>query len=51
VENGYSSAVLETGIKQNEAIGLYNCLGYRVVPNFGEYAGNSNSICMKKKLC
>jgi putative acetyltransferase len=41
---------LETGIKQPEAVGLYECMGFYKTDNYGEYAGNPESICMKKEL-
>lgn len=47
---GYKFAVLETGQKQYEAINLYKTLDYEVIPNYGPYIGNINSICMKKLL-
>lgn len=47
---GYQYVVLETGIKQHEAISLYKKLGYEPIPNYGPYAGNPNSVCMKKSL-
>jgi Acetyltransferases len=46
----YRYAVLETGIKQHEAINLYHSLGYTMIQNFEPYIGNKNSICMKKDL-
>lgn len=46
----YDFAVLETGQKQYEAINLYKNLGYEIIPNYGPYIGNTNSICMKKLL-
>ena len=46
----YKYAVLETGIKQNEAINLYKNAGYEIIQNYGPYAGNTNSICMRKDL-
>lgn len=46
----YKYAILETGIKQNEAINLYKNMGYEIIENYGPYVGNSNSICMKKIL-
>ena len=49
-ERGYKYAVLETGVKQVEAINLYRSLGYVQVENYGPYAGNANSICMKKEF-
>jgi putative acetyltransferase len=47
-EMGYSSFVLETGINQTEAIRLYQRSGYKIIPNYGQYAGVSESICLKK---
>lgn len=47
---GYQYAVLETGVKQHEAIGLYRSIGFEVIDNYGPYVGNSNSICMRKSL-
>jgi N-acetylglutamate synthase-like GNAT family acetyltransferase len=47
---GYKYAVLETGIKQHEAIGLYTKLGYSVTENFGPYVGMETSVCMRKEL-
>jgi len=42
--------ILETGKKQPEAIGLYQRNGYRVIPNYGQYAGVENSVCFEKIL-
>jgi GNAT superfamily N-acetyltransferase len=47
---GYKYAILETGIKQHEAISLYENAGYKVIQNFEPYVGNINSVCMKKTL-
>lgn len=49
-ESGYKFAVLETGKKQPEAIRLYQKSGYELIPNYGQYAGVKNSVCMKKRL-
>lgn len=49
-EEGYISTVLETGMKQPEAIRLYEKCGYSRFPNYGQYIGVENSICMKKEL-
>ena len=50
IEENYKFAILETGFKQPEAIRLYEKSGYEVIPNYGQYAGVENSICMKKGL-
>jgi putative acetyltransferase len=49
-EEGYISCILETGKKQPEAIRLYEKSGYTLIPNYGQYAGVENSVCMKKPL-
>lgn len=49
-ERGFKSAVLETGINQPEAIGLYKKCGYVQIQNFGQYAGVENSVCFEKSL-
>jgi GNAT superfamily N-acetyltransferase len=46
----YKEAVLETGIKQPEAIKLYEKHGFKVIPAFPPYIGIPNSICMGKPL-
>jgi putative acetyltransferase len=48
VENGYRNSILETSIKQLEAIRFYTNFGYKKIENFGQYIGNANSICMRK---
>lgn len=47
---GYKYALLETGIKQYEAINLYKNTGYEIIDNYEPYIGNTNSLCMKKEL-
>jgi putative acetyltransferase len=49
-ESGWSACVLETGKKQPEAIQLYQKAGYGIIPNYGQYAGIENSVCMRKLL-
>ena len=47
---GFTYAVLETGIKQPEAIELYKKCGYEITENYEPYIGNENSVCMRKVL-
>lgn len=47
-ELGYSKCILETGHAQPEAIHLYKKNNYSVIPNYGQYAGVVNSVCMEK---
>lgn len=49
-ELGYQCCVLETGKRQPEAIELYQKNGYRIIPNYGQYAGVENSVCFEKQL-
>ena len=49
-ELNVADCVLETGKKQPEAIRLYQRCGYEIIPNFGPYAGDENSVCMKKTI-
>lgn len=49
-ELGYKACVLETGKKQPEAIRLYEREGYTFIPNYGQYIGMDNSVCMRKEL-
>jgi GNAT superfamily N-acetyltransferase len=50
VELGFRECILETGKKQPEAIRLYQKSGYQPIPNYGQYAGIENSVCMKKSV-
>lgn len=42
--------VLETGIRQPEAIALYKRSGYVQIPNYGQYLNVENSVCFEKVL-
>lgn len=49
-EENQVAAVLETGKRQPAAIRLYEKSGYALIPNFGQYADDVNSVCMRKEL-
>jgi putative acetyltransferase len=49
-ELGMQQCILETGIRQPEAIGLYKKQGYLQIPNYGQYENVETSVCMKKQL-
>ncbi len=49
-EENFSFAVLETSFNQPEAIRLYQKSGYEIIPNYGQYEGVENSVCMQKSL-
>jgi GNAT superfamily N-acetyltransferase len=42
--------ILETGLKQPDAIHLYRKNGYQSIPNWGQYVGVENSVCFEKKI-
>lgn len=47
---GVQRLVLETGVRQPEAIALYRRCGFVEIPAFGEYVDSPLSICMEKTL-
>ena len=49
-EKGYAKAVLQTAIKQPEAIAFYRKCGYQPMATYGAYVGDEDSVCMEKQL-
>ncbi|MET0999447.1 MAG: GNAT family N-acetyltransferase [Marmoricola sp.] len=49
-EAGAHVMVLETGMRQPEAIALYESSGYRPIPGFGFYRDSPISRCMARSL-
>jgi len=49
-ELNYNQTILETGIRQPEAIALYKRAGYSLIPNYGQYENVASSVCMKKEI-
>ena len=49
-ELNYEKCVLETGIRQPDAIHLYTREGYKRIPNYGKYINVENSVCFEKEL-
>jgi GNAT superfamily N-acetyltransferase len=47
---GVNRIVLETGVRQVEAIALYTRAGFSPIPAFGEYVSSALSVCMGKKV-
>ncbi len=47
---GYRSIRLETGLKQPEAISLYESAGYHRAPCYGPHRENPMSVCFEKNL-
>jgi putative acetyltransferase len=50
IELSYKRAILETGIRQVEAIGLYKKNDYKVIENYGQYTGVKDSVCFEKSF-
>ncbi len=50
IELGYTSCILETGVKQPEAIALYTKNDYRRIQNYGQYENVADSVCFEKLL-
>lgn len=50
VEESFTKSVLETGVRQVEAIRLYTMAGYSLTENYGQYIGMEDSICYRKDL-
>jgi putative acetyltransferase len=47
---GLTRLALETGVRQHAALALYERLGFKRIPPFGEYFNSPLSICMAKAL-
>jgi hypothetical protein len=50
IESGFKFALLETSIHFKTATTLYTSAGYKIIPNYDQYAGLQESVCMKKEL-
>ncbi len=50
IELSSERCILETGIRQVEAIHLYKKNNYTLIENYGQYAGIEESLCFEKKL-
>lgn len=49
-ELGYKKCVLETGIRQQDAIHLYLKNSYLPIPNFDQYENIASSRCFEKSI-
>lgn len=47
-ELSFKKCILETGVKQPEAIGLYKKKNYKIIQNYGQYATVEDSVCFEK---
>ncbi|ADV68062.1 GNAT family N-acetyltransferase [Deinococcus maricopensis] len=48
--HGFTRIVLETGVKQPEAIRLYERAGFTRIPNYGYYVDSPQSVCYALNL-
>jgi GNAT superfamily N-acetyltransferase len=49
-EAGAEVMILETGMPQHEAIGLYGSAGYTAIPGFGHYKDFPDNRCFARRL-
>jgi GNAT superfamily N-acetyltransferase len=47
---GYRALWLETRLVNHRAVDFYLARGYRSIPNYGKYAGNTLAACFEKVL-
>lgn len=47
---GFTRMMMETGLAQPEAIGLYESSGYQRIPGFGHYRESPQNRCYAKEL-
>jgi GNAT superfamily N-acetyltransferase len=50
VSYGYQRLRLETGVRQPEAIHLYESFGFQRIPCYGQYEGAPLSVCFEKRI-
>ena len=50
MEDGFTHAILETSKHFIPATTLYKNSGYQIIPNYDQYEGLEESVCMKKEL-
>ena len=47
---GYKRVRLETGVRQDAAIGLYRSAGFGPIDRYGPYVDDELSVCFEKRL-
>ena len=50
IASGFKNAILETSVHFIPATTLYKNAGYKIIPNYDQYEGLEESVCMKKEL-
>ncbi|ESU23092.1 N-acetyltransferase GCN5 [Flavobacterium enshiense DK69] len=46
----FTTCILETSVKLENAIALYEKVGYHQIPRYGQYVDVESSVCMKKNI-
>jgi len=49
-EKGFKYLILKSGEPLVAAMALYKNIGYKMIPNYGQYKDMPDFVCMKKKL-
>jgi GNAT superfamily N-acetyltransferase len=49
-DEGFTTAKLETGFNQPEAVAVYRRCNYKIIPNYPPYTNMTESMCMAKDL-
>jgi len=49
-ELNYKKCILETGLRQTDAVHFYKKNNYQQIDNYGQYIGIENSICFEKNI-
>lgn len=49
-EAGMTRLILETGVLQPEANGLYRSAGYELIANYGPYVDEADSVCYARSI-
>lgn len=49
-KQGFRSLILESGEPLVAAMALYKKIGYKIIPNYGQYKDMPESVCMKKNI-
>jgi putative acetyltransferase len=48
--HGLTTLILETGVRQTQAMSLYESTGYERIAAYGPYVGDPRSVCYSRRL-
>lgn len=46
----YTNLILETRLKNEQAVAFYKKQGYEIIPNYGKYVNRPEAVCLGKSL-